>query len=70
MFETFQLYTVLRKAKEMGKDLFQISKAKNVYSVLDTWAMLSPKLAFDKSNKALLDENKKEPEIKGENGID
>jgi hypothetical protein len=53
----------------MGKDLFQISKAKNVYSVLDTWAMLSPKLAFDKTNKALLDENKREPEIKGENGI-
>jgi hypothetical protein len=54
----------------MGKDLFQISKQRNVYSVLDAWAMLSPKLAVDKSNKALLDENKKESGMTVKNGRD
>ena len=29
----------------MNKDLFQISQMNDIYFTLDTWAMLSPKLA-------------------------
>ena len=29
----------------MGKDLFQLSRERNVYLTLDLWAMLSPRLA-------------------------
>jgi hypothetical protein len=46
----------------MGKDLFQISKERNVYSMLDMWSMLSPKLVKN-SDKALSGKKKNESEI-------
>jgi hypothetical protein len=47
----------------MAKDLFQISKERNVYSMLDTWAMLSPKLMNKKSDKALSEKKNHPSEI-------
>ena len=31
----------------MNKDLFQISQMNDIYFTLDTWAMLSPRLAHE-----------------------
>jgi hypothetical protein len=47
----------------MSKDLFQINKQRNVYSALDAWAMLSPRLVTKESDKALLDKERNESEI-------
>lgn len=36
----------------MAKDLFQIAIEKGIYLTLDSWAILSPKLAANESSKS------------------
>lgn len=47
----------------MAKDLFQISKEGKFYSMLDAWAMLSPKLMNKESDKDLSEKKKNPSEI-------
>jgi hypothetical protein len=53
----------------MSKDLFQISKEQNIYSKLDGWAMLSPKLVRKESDKALSDKKETECQIMKQTSI-
>jgi len=41
----------------MAKDLFQIAIEKGIYLTLDSWAILSPKLAANESSKSSVKRN-------------